>query len=344
MLWAAKGCAIRASTSRLRVLTARHLNEVLDPEELVESIASAMVALTERGVSMPPRQTISAPEHKVALVMMAAHAHGGSTITAKLSSRARARSPAVADHREALVAVFDARTGVPVAIMDGNFLTTMRTAASSRLATRLLANEDAGTVAILGSGQLAEAHGAAMLRERPLRELRVVGRDVFGARAMARRLAEDTDTPVVVCHSYEHALSGADIVCAATASPLPVVRREWLSDGVHLNSIGCVPGGREIAPEVVRDALVVVDDLESALAPEPDGANDITFAISDGIISPGHVRLELGDLVRDRATGRRSPAQITLYKSVGVGAQDDAAASLALAIADARDIGVIVEL
>lgn len=334
-----------SETCRLRFLTAGDLERVLDPDALVDAIARTMAAISERGVSIPPRVTVHAPEVKSSLLMTAAHVRGGSTVTAMLSSRFRSGSPESADRRVALVVVFDARFGVPIALMDGNMLSTMRAAATSRLATRLLADEAADTVAILGSGPMAEAHARAMLRERPdTREVRVVDRNAAMARGLARRLAEDTNAVVVVCTSYEEALAGAGIVCVATASPTPVVRREWITTGSHINSVGFALGGGEIDPELVTDAVVVVEDRETACVPERAGCGDLSFPVPDGVVRATHVRLELGDVVRNTACGRASSDQITLYRSVGGAAGNDAAAALALEVASVRDVGTIVEL
>lgn len=208
--------------------------------------------------------------------------------------------------------VFDAGSGEPAALINGDVLSTMRMAATSRLAIRLLANEDASIAAILGAGVQAHAHAQAVLRERTIGELRIADRDRAAARALAQRLACATDARIVPSHSYEQALRGAHVVCAPTASPEPVVRREWLDDGVHVNSVGFALEGREIAAEVVCDALVVVEDRESSLLREPTEANDLTSAISDGVVAPDAIHAELGEVLLDPGRGRTRHEQITL--------------------------------
>jgi len=134
------------------------------------------------------------------------------------------------------------------------------------------------------------------------------------------------------------------VVCACTHSPEPVVRRAWLRDGAHVTSVGFNTAGREVDGETVRDAVVVVESREAALAPPPAGSNDLLWPIRDGLIGPDHVHAELGELVMGAKPGRTSPGQITLYKSVGNAVEDAAAAALVLAEARGTGRGMEVEV
>jgi ornithine cyclodeaminase len=140
----------------------------------------------------------------------------------------------------------------------------------------------------------------------------------------------------VACSSYEDAVRGADVVCATTHSSDPVVQRAWLAAGTHVTSVGFNPDGREVDGETVRDARVVVESRAAALAPFPAGSSDLLLAIQDGLITADHIHAEIGELVLGTRPGRTDPEQITFYKSVGVAAQDAAAASLVLEAAEAR--------
>lgn len=137
--------------------------------------------------------------------------------------------------------------------------------------------------------------------------------------------------------TYQEALHGADLACAATHAAEPVVRRAWLAPGVHVTSVGF--GGREVDDATVRDALVCVESRQAALAPFPAGTPDLLEPIRAGIISAEHVHAELGELAAGTRPGRRSPDQVTLYKSVGVAVQDAAAAGLVIAAARERSAG-----
>ncbi len=273
---------------------------------------------------MPPRTGIAVPGHG-SVLLMGAHAHGAATVTAKLVSLFPGHEPA---HQAAIV-VFEAATGTPVALMDGDAITAARTAAGSRLATRLLARDDAAVLAVVGTGVQGEAHVLALQRERAWAEIRIAGRRPEATRALAQRLG------VTAADSIEAAVRGAGVVCVATPATAPVLRREWLAAGAHVNSVGYTTQGRELDEATVRDALVIVESRESALAPPPAGSSDLEGA---------QVHAELGELLAGTRPGRSGPDELTLYKSVGVGLEDDAAAALALRGAEERDLGTVVEL
>ena len=247
-------------------------------------------------------------------------------MTVKLVSIFPGHDPA---HQAAIV-VFDAATGTPAALMDGDAITAARTAAGSRLATRLLAREDADVLAVIGTGVQGEAHLAALRASGSGR------RSGSGAAARSRparsRTAARHDAP---SRPWRTPSRGAGVVCVATPATEPVLRREWLAPGAHVNSVGYSTAGRELDPALVRDALVVVESRESALAPPPAGSTDLEGA---------DAHAEIGELVAGTKPGRTSPEQLTLYKSVGVGLEDDAAAHLALAGAERRGLGRVVEL
>jgi ornithine cyclodeaminase len=235
---------------------------------------------------------------------------------------------------QAVIAVFDPENGTPLALMDGTYITATRTAAGSALATRLLAREDTEVLALLGTGVQARSHARALTRVRAFTEIRVAGRD----RARAEALAAEIGPQARAAGSYEEAIRGADVVAATTHAIDPIVRREWLSPGVHVNSVGLNPAGREVDEQTVADALLVVESRESALAPPPAGAPELVG------IDPADVHAELGELVAGTRPGRGSRDQITLYKSVGVAVQDVAAAALVLAAAQGRSLGRSIEL
>jgi ornithine cyclodeaminase len=174
--------------------------------------------------------------------------------------------------------------------------------------------------------------------------MRLAGRDAAKVARLAGELKEELAVEVERAASYEAALAGADVVCATTHSPEPIVRRAWLSPGVHVNAVGYNVEGREVDAETVADARVFVESRASALAPPPAGANDLLWPIRDGVITAEHVRGEIGELVTARVPGRTSPDQITLYKSVGVAVQDAAAAALVLEAAATQGGGIQVEL
>ena len=314
---------------RLRVLSRADVERALDPDALVEALAAAFARLSAGEASMPPRIGVDVPGRGTVL-LMGAHVHGAPSLAVKLVSLFPGAIPA---HR-AVVVVLDAATGAATAIMDGDAVTALRTAAASRLATRLLAREDARVLAVVGTGVQGAAHVRALLRERVWDEVRLAGRRAEAAEALAAELG----APVRAVASAEEALRGAGVVCVATPATEPVLRRAWLDDGAHVNSVGFSTAGGELDPDIVADALVVVEARASALAPAPAGSRDLL-----GVAAPEAVA-ELGEIVSGAHPGRTSAVQLTLFKSVGVGIEDDVAAALALASAEAQGLGATVEL
>jgi ornithine cyclodeaminase len=313
------------------VLSQEEVRELLDLDALVDALAAAHAELSAGDVSMPPRIAALVQEQEGLLGVMPSYLP-----SAGLACKLVTLFPHNRDREthQAVICVFDPENGTPLALMDGTYITATRTAAGSALATRLLARENAKVLALVGTGVQARSHARALPRVRDFDEVRVAGRD----RDKAEALAEEIGPQARAVDSYEEAIRGADVVAATTHAVEPVVRREWLSPGVHVNSVGLNPTGREVDAETVADALLVIESRDSALAPPPAGAPELVG------IDPRHVHAELGELVSGARPGRTSPEEITLYKSVGVAVQDAAAAALVLAAARQRSAGREIEL
>src|SRR4051812_14800090 len=290
-----------------------------------------MVDLSAGRADVPPRVGAGVPESGGMLLAMPGYTPSANALAAKLVTLFPQNAGTDLPTHHALIAVFDPGTGEPVALLDGDAITATRTAAGSALATRLLAREGATTLAILGTGVQARSHARAVPRVREFEEVRVAGRDPEKARALAAELP----MPVQLVRSWEEACDGADVICATTHATEPVVRREWLAPGAHVNSVGYNPQGREVDEATVADSLVVVESRAAALAPPPSGSNDLR-----GL---GNAT-EIGEILDGTRPGRTSPEEITLYKSVGVAVQDGVAAALVLEAARERGAGTEFEL
>jgi ornithine cyclodeaminase len=326
------------------ILSRRDVEAVLDLDALLEAVAAAMAELSSGVASVPQRNAAMVEHVGGALLAMPAYVPGAGALAAKLVGQFPQNPARGLPSHVALIAVFDPETGVPQAVMDGEVITAARTAAGSALSARLLAREDAAVLAILGTGVQAGSHGRALARVRPLREVRVAGRDRAKAEALAAELGADLGVPASAAAGYREAIAGADIVCACTHSPEPVVEGAWLEPGMHVTSVGVNGDGRELDSETVARSLLVVESRAAALAAFPAGSNEIGWAIRDGAITADHIHAELGELVAGTRPGRTSADQITLYKSVGVAAQDAAAAAAVLAAARTAGIGTDAEL
>ena len=311
------------------VLSQQEVEELLDLDALIDALAEAHRELSEGKASMPPR--------------IAAFAERGGLLgampsylpSAGLACKLVTLFPKNTDRHthQALIGVFDPANGSPVALMDGTYITATRTAAGSALATRLLAREDARVLAILGAGVQARTHADALRRVRDFDDVRVASRNPERAAATAREIGGAT-----AVESFEEAVRGADVVAATTHAAEPIVLRDWLDPGTHVNSVGANPDGSgEVDPAIVRDAAVVaIEDRGSTLAQPPAGAPEFRDGAPEVV--------ELGELVAGTGRGRGSQDEITLYKSVGVAVQDAAAAALVLAAARLRSVGREIDL
>jgi ornithine cyclodeaminase len=324
------------------VLSRSDVEQLLDLDRLRETVARAMADLSAGRVSMPPRIAAIVPERDGLLAAMPAYLPTSQALATKLVSL----FPRNTDRptHQAVIVVFDAENGTPLALMDGEAITAARTAAGSALATDLLARRDARVLAVVGTGVQGRAHLRAVPRVRDFREVRVAGHHAPKARELASEAAAWLGDNVRAVETYADAIRGADVVSAATHSPEPVVRREWLSAGAHVTSVGYNTAGREVDGATFRDALLVVESRGAALAPPPAGSSDIAMAIAEGAMTREHVHAELGELVSGTRPGRENAAQITLYKSVGVAVQDAAAAAMVLEAARRGGLGRTVDL
>lgn len=326
------------------VLTHAQVEALLDVDALIDALAAAMADLSAGRASVPDRVAALVPEQEGFLAAMPGFVPSSGVLMTKLVSLFPRNAGTGLPTQQAIIAAFDPHTGAPVALLDGTAITAIRTGACSALSARLLAREDASVLAILGTGVQARSHAQAMCRVRPIRQIRIAGRDPAKAALLAAELSAALDIDIEAVPSYRDALNGADIACATTHAADPVIRRPWLTAGVHVTSVGYNRAGRELDDATVAEALICVESRQAALAAFPTGSNDLLIPIRDGVITADHVHAELGELVAGTKPGRSTPGQITVYKSVGVAVQDAAAVALVLAAAHQQDIGEQITL
>jgi len=323
------------------ILSAAEVSALLDLDELVEALRAAMIDLSAGRMSAPARVAAQVPEHGAMLAAMPAYLPSAGALASKLVSLfpGNREQPT----HQALICCFDPATGTPAAVMDGGYITAARTAGGSALATRLLARPDAADVTVVGTGVQAAAHARALARLPGVRTVRIAGRDPARAAALASSLAA-AGIPAEPAASIEAAVRLAGVVCTTTHAAGPVLRREWLRPGTHLNSVGYnTSGDGELDTATIQDALVVVESRAAALAPPPAGAVELRLAIERQALDAGQV-IEIGQVAAGTAAGRTGGGQLTVYKSVGVAAQDAVAAALVLAAAEREGVGTLVSL
>ncbi len=306
----------------------------LSPQACAEAMA-AVLADHARGEALMPLRTVVPFEGAAGFMgMMPAWRGGAEPVFALKSLCIMPGNPARGlDSHQGTLTLFDGSTGEPTAILDASAVTSVRTAAVSAVATRVLARSDARVLAVLGAGVQGRAHLAALPAVRDFEEVRVYAPSPEHARALA-------DGRATVAPSAEEAVRGADVVVLATSSREPVVRRDWLAPGAHVNAIGAsVPSSRELDVETVAACAFFCDSRESVR----NEAGDYRLALQQGAIEDeDHIRAELGEVLTGLAPGRRGEDELTVFRSLGLGVEDLAAAECA--VAGARELGIGTEV
>lgn len=304
------------------IIDATDVRTHLPMAECIDAMVRAMIAVSGTTAAMPPRTVMPLIDKSGYFAVMPGSLSEPLVYGAKILSLHPANPAAGRPTIQGFVALFDHETGQPLALVDGAEITALRTAAASGLATRLLSRADSSTLGLLGYGVQASAHLEAICTVRDIKEVRVWGRSSERARAFAERQSARL-RPKIVAVAEPWAAAACDIVCAVTASAEPVIRGEWIRPGTHVNLVGAhSPKTRESDTALIKRGRVYVDALVSAFSE----AGDILIPIEEGAIAPSHVVGEIGAVLLGRLVGRATAEQITVYKSLGVVAQDLVAA------------------
>ena len=306
------------------LLSHEEVGTLLPMSECVAVMREALAALAGGEVYQPLRTIVRPPDAAGIMGLMPSYAAGEraafglKAICVFHGNAARGK-----DSHQGAVLLFSAESGELLALMNASAVTAVRTAAVSGVATHALARADAGDLAIVGAGVQARSHVEAMSSVRRIRRCRVASRSVESARRLADELKRRYAFPVEAVESVEDALRGADLIVTATNSAERVVRREWVAPGAHINAVGaCTPNARELDAATVAASSLFVDSVESAV----NESGDYLRALKEGAVAPGHIRAELGEVLRGTKPGRTSDDEITLFRSLGVGVEDLAAA------------------
>lgn len=326
------------------ILNRAALIDALSHAECVDLMDGAMRAVSRRDVEMPLRQFMAVPDTKGKLGMMPGYVGQTEQQDACFGIKVVSKFPRepgspLSSHVGAVL-LFETKDGMPVALMDGRELTAIRTASTTAMATRTLARADAASLTFMGAGEEARHHIQAILPLRPIKKIIVWGRNVERAQKFcdAQNLPEGVS--IEVEPDAEKAASEAEILCTVTSSPEPILKGAWLRPGVHVNLVGAaVRASAEADIDVVSRTRFYVDFLPSAL----EQAGELVNAMEAGVVTADHVVGEIGAVLNGHAPGRTSAEEMTVYKSLGVAAQDLAAGMAAAKNAEAGNIGVSLD-
>jgi len=289
-------------------VSAEEVERGLPYGECIPLMREAMIALSQGRTQQLLRSILDLPEGRAFGAMLGAMLEDG-VFGAKLVSV----YPGNDLSHQGVVALFDAVTGAPSAMLDAGAITAIRTAAASAAATDALARRDARHLAILGYGEQARRHLEAIRHVRKIERVTVWGRDFAKARAFGG----------IACETVEEAVAGADIVCTVTAAAEPILRSEWVADGAHINAVGSSRAGpRELDNALVARARLFADHEEGVRA---QGA-EYLHALAAGAIRAEHLLGEIGEVFAGSLAGRTGDSDVTIYKSLGSIVQDLAAA------------------
>ena len=323
------------------IISQSEVRQLLPMDECMDAMASALSALTRGAAILPLRMITWLPERVGALGLMPSYLADIEAMGVKVVSVFPKNHGTELDSHQGAVLVFETTRGQLLAMVDASAITAIRTAAVSGVATRLLARPDAQSLAILGTGVQAKSHLAAMLQARTITSVRVWSRTFEHASRFAEREARRHSVQVSACATVRDTVAGADIICTTTAAPEPVLEGAWIAPGTHINAVGSsVAFTRELDTAAVVNARLFVDRRESTL----NEAGDFLFPKQEGAIGDDHILGEIGELLLGRIDGRRTPDDITLFKSLGLAVEDLAAAHHVYEKAIAAGVGVRVEL
>ena len=309
--------------------------------ECIDLMSDALAALARGEIFQPLRTIVRPPDARGLLGLMPAYRHGEQGAFGLKAICVFPGNPSIGkDAHQGTVMLFSQETGEPLALMNASQITATRTAAVSAVATRLLARPEAEELGIIGAGVQARTHLVALACVRSIKRARVACRNPAHAMQLVREMQDKVSFPIEVAKSNEEAVRDADIIVTATSSHEPVIEKDWVSPGAHINAIGThSPQSREIDSATMAAARIFVDRRESAL----NEAGDYLLAAKEGAVNPDSIVAELGELVIKTKEGRTSPAEITLFKSLGLAIEDVVCAEYLFRKAKAEDVGSWVD-
>jgi ornithine cyclodeaminase/alanine dehydrogenase len=323
------------------LLSETQVKTLIDIDELIEALAQAQVQYSTGKAVMPVRLVVPLPQIRGRITSMPGFLNQDKALGMKVVTYFQENPGRGLPAILATIMLFSAETGKMIAVMDGGYITAIRTACASALATKLLAKTETPMLGILGAGVQARAHIQALSRVRKLRKIKIYSPSGTSAPKIKAELEPVVGIPIEVAAGPADAVRDADIVVTASTAKEPILDPDWLKPGVHINAVGSHrPDLREIDGATLARAKIVVDSREAIMAE----CGDILLALKEESISPDPIDAEIGEVLAGAKPGRMSDDELTLYKSVGIAIQDVATAHLVYRKALERGIGTNVEI
>ena len=323
------------------VLSESQVQNLIELDELIAALEQAHIQYSTGKAVMPVRLVVPLPQIQGRITSMPGFLSEnralGMKVVTYFQDNPKRDLPAIL----ATIMLFSAETGKMIAVMDGGYVTAIRTACASALATKALANPDTPVLGILGAGVQARAHILALGRVRRLSRIKLYSPSGISALTIKEALEQQCGVPIEAVNSAQEAVRDSDLLVTVTTAKEPIVKAEWLKPGAHINAVGSHrPDLREIDGATLKRAKVVVDSREAIMAE----CGDILLALKEKSISEGDIHGEIGEVLAGSKTGRSSAGEITLYKSVGIAIQDVATAQLVYRTALEQNLGTQVDI
>ena len=323
------------------VLSEQQVQSLIDLDELIAALEQAHIQYSTGKAVMPVRLVVPLPQIQGRITSMPGYLNEdkalGMKVVTYFQDNPKQNLPAIL----ATIMLFSAETGKMIAAMDGGYITAIRTACASALATRTLANPNTPVLGILGAGVQARAHIQTLTRVRKLGRIKLYSPSGKSAQSIKAELEQPCGVLIEAVNSAQDAVRDSDLLVTVTTAKEPVVNVDWLKPGVHVNAVGSHrPDLREIDGATLKRAKVVVDSRAAVMAE----CGDILLALKEKSINEANIHGELGEVLAGSKTGRSSASEITLYKSVGIAIQDVATAQLVYRKALAQNLGTNVEI
>lgn len=323
------------------LLSEKQVQSLIDIDELIAALEQAHIQYSTGNAVMPVRLVVPLPQIGGRITSMPGYLNDDRALAMKVvtyfQNNPQQNLPAIL----ATIMLFSADTGKMIAAMDGSYITAIRTACASAMATRALANVQTPVLGILGAGVQAGAHIQALARVCRLERIKIYSPSGSSAEAIKKDWQRAVQIPIDVARSAEETVRAADLLVTVTTAKEPILKAEWLKPGLHINAVGSHrPDQREIDAPTLARAKVVVDSREAIMAE----CGDILLAIKEGSIAEKNIHGEIGEILAGTKQGRTRADEITLYKSVGIAIQDVAAANLVYRKALEQQIGTDVDM
>jgi ornithine cyclodeaminase len=302
-----------------QLIDKQKIASLLPMKECIEVMEEMFCSLSGGQCVQPLRTIMRLPNKAGLLGMMPGYSESLGIMGIKVISVFHANRNLGLPSHQGIVILFDAKQGQPLMIFDAAEITAIRTAAASAVATRLLARENSELLAIIGSGEQAERHIESVSLVRKIKQVNIWSRNENHSTELVKKISGKYSFPLSINNTAQDAVKKADIVCTVTSSPQPVIEADWISGGVHINAVGSSTAAtRELDTVTMVKSSLFTDCYESLF----NEAGDFLIPKKEGAVTDIHVKGEIGEVLLGRKKGRENDEEITIFKSLGIAAED----------------------